>query len=263
VPVPIAGSLLRDSVQEAGRAFSSDGRDAAFFQMVLLGHSMGGLLSHMMAVDSGNRLWQINTDRRIEDMLGPPKILEELRHYLFFEHQDYVRRVVFLATPHRGSEMSRGVVGRLGASLISEPDQISDLLTQLIKDNPDTFQRRFRRLPSSIETLEPNSPILKAILQMPASSNVVFHSIIGSLRPGGLDQTTDGVVPYRSAHLDGLDSAHGAASELVVRSDHSVQKSQDAIREVRRILLEHLNAPQVPLRPPIAQTPDPASVLNR
>jgi pimeloyl-ACP methyl ester carboxylesterase len=257
VPVPIAAALLRDSLQEAGRTYNPEGRDPSFSQMVLLGHSMGGLLSHMMAVDSGNRLWQLNTDRRFEDLLGPPKVLEELRHYLFFDHQNFVRRVVFLATPHRGSDLSRGVVGRLGASLISEPDQINDLLAQLIKDNPDTFERRFRRLPSSIEMLDTDSPILEALLQMPAAPAVSFHSIIGSLRPGSVDQTTDGVVPYRSAHLDGV------ASELVVRSDHSVQKTQNAIREVHRILLEHLGAAPTPVRPPIAQTPDPVPALNR
>jgi hypothetical protein len=164
---------------------------------------------------------------------------------------------VFLATPHRGSELSQGVVGRLGASLISEPDQISDLLTQLIKDNPDTFNRRSRRLPSSIETLEPDSPILKALLQMPPGPGVVFHSIIGSLRPAGVDQTTDGVVPYRSAHFD------GAASELVVRSDHGVQKEQLAIREVRRILLEHLASPQAPVRPPVAQSQPATPAASR
>jgi hypothetical protein len=148
-------------------------------------------------------------------------------------------------------------VGRLGVSLISEPDHIGDLLTQLIKDNPNTFERRFRRLPSSIETLEPDSKILKALLLMPPAPDVVSHSIIGSLRPGGVEESTDGVVPYRSSHLDGV------ASEYRVRSDHSVQKHPYAIREVRRILLEHLGPTTVPARPPVAQTPDAAPAMNR
>ncbi|HWD23851.1 MAG TPA: hypothetical protein VG368_00140, partial [Acidimicrobiales bacterium] len=155
--------------------------------------------------------------------------------------------VVFLATPHRGSELSRGVVGRVSSSLIADPDHISDLLAQLVKDNPDAFDRRnFRRLPTSIETLEPISPqspsILKALLMMKPSPDVAFHSIIGSLRPGGVDQTTDGVVPYASAHLDGV------ASELLVRCDHGVQKDFNAIREVQRILNEHLAAGAAPSR---------------
>ncbi len=258
VPLPIAAALLRDSLQEVVRTYNPSGRDPEAGKMVLLGHSMGGLLSHMMAVDSGDRLWQLNTDRRFQDMSGPPKVLAELRNYLFFENQPYVRRVVFLATPHRGSELSRRVVGRLGASLISEPDDISNLLTQLIKDNPDAFKRRFRRLPSSIETLEPDSNILRALLQMPANpEGVAFHSIIGSLRPDNVEKTSDGVVPYLSAHIDGV------TSELVVRSDHSVQKSQDAIREVHRILLEHLGPTPVPIRQPIAQTPDLLPAVSR
>jgi pimeloyl-ACP methyl ester carboxylesterase len=258
VPLPIAAALLRDSLQELVRTYNPSSGDADAARMVLLGHSMGGLLSHMMAVDSGDRLWQINTFKRFQDMVGPPTVLEELQHYLFFDHQPYVRRVVFLATPHRGSDLSRGLVGRVGASLISEPDQIGNLLTQLIKDNPNSFDRRFRRLPSSIETLEPDSKILEAILQMPADpGRVTFHSIIGSNRPGGSRESTDGVVPYQSAHID------GAASELVVPSDHSVQKSQDGIREVHRILLEHLGTNQLPARPPIAQTPELLPPLSR
>jgi pimeloyl-ACP methyl ester carboxylesterase len=258
VPLPIAAALLRDSLQEVERTYNPSGQDPEAARMVLLGHSMGGLLSHMMAVDSGDRLWQINTYRRFQDMIGPAPVLEELRHYLFFDHQPYVRRVVFLATPHRGSDLSRRLVGRVGASLISEPDQISNLLTQLIKDNPNTFDRRFRRLPSSIETLEPDSKILEALIQMPADPRVVtFHSIIGSIRPGGPRESTDGVVPYQSAHIDGV------ASELVVSSDHSVQMSQDAIREVHRILLEHLGVTPAATRPPLAQTPDLLPALSR
>ena len=70
-------------------------------------------------------------------------------------------------------------------------------------------------------------------------------------------ESSDGVVPYHSAHLDGV------ASELVVPSDHSVQKSQDAIREVRRILLDPLGSNQVPARPPVAQIPDLLPAVNR
>ena len=154
---------------------------------------------------------------------------------------------MFLATPHRGSDFSRGVVGRVGSNLISDPDSIHKLLYRLVKDNPDTFDsRRFRRFPSSIETLDPSSPILTALLNMqppPGPAAPKFHSIIGSLRPSGVDKTTDGVVPYKSAHLDGV--VYGVVSELVVRSDHGVQKDPEAIREVRRILREHVGASMI------------------
>ncbi len=235
VPIPIAAAGLRDALSQAKMMFNPDDRDPAFDRMVLLGHSMGGILSHLMVVSSGDQLWRLNSDRVFEEILGPNNILAELRRLLFFEPLPFVSRVVFLATPHRGSDLSRGVVGRVSAGLINDPDYIQKLLSQLVKDNPDAFdRRRFRRLPSSIETLETNSPILMAIEAMKPGEGVAMHSIIGSLRPGPRDQTTDGVVPYRSARLNGV------LSEKMVRSDHGVQKDGEAIQEVRRILREHI-----------------------
>jgi hypothetical protein len=235
VPIPIAAAGLRDSLSQAKMMFNPDGSDPAFDQMVLLGHSMGGILSHFMVVSSGDQLWRLNSDRSFDEILGPSKVLDELRRLLFFGPLPFVKQVVFLATPHRGSDLSRGVVGRVGAGLINDPDYIHKLLYQLVKDNPDAFdRRRFRRFPTSIETLDTNSPILMALLAMKPAPGVTLHSIIGSLRPGPRDQTTDGVVPYRSAHLDGVQS------EKVVRSDHGVQKDGEAIQEVRGILRAHV-----------------------
>ncbi len=235
VAIPLAAAGLRDSLRELEGMYNPDGRDLAFNRMVLLGHSMGGLLSHAMAVDSQNHFWELNSDRPFEEILGPPKVLDELKRYMFFKALPFVSRVVFLATPHRGSDYSRRFVGRLGAGLISEPDQISELLAHLIKANDDAFDvKKFRRMPTSIETLDTDSEILMALLAMKPRKGVVFHSIIGSERPGPVAQSTDGVVPYRSAHVDGV------ASEVRVRSDHGVQQNSKAINEVHRILLEHL-----------------------
>ena len=74
--------------------------------------------------------------------------------------------------------------------------------------------------------------MLKLLNSLPMPQ-IPFHSIIGSRKdnsPGG----SDGVVSYSSSHLD------GAASELIVRSGHSVQQNALAIQEIRRILLLHL-----------------------
>jgi hypothetical protein len=236
VPLPIAAASLRSALVRAKQMYDPDGREPSFERMVLLGHSMGGLLSHAMVVSSGDRFWRLYSDRSFfDEIIGPREVIEELRTYFFFDPLPFVSRVVFLATPHRGSELSRGVVGRVGSNLISDPDHIHQLLYRLVKDNRDAFDsRRFRRLPTSIETLEPDSPILTALLSMKPGP-AALHSIIGSLRPGGIERTTDGVVPYRSAHLEGV-------PERVVRSDHGVQKDGEAILEVRRILRAHIGA---------------------
>ena len=239
VPIPVAAALLRDSLQEASGRYNPSDTNPRFNQMVLLGHSMGGLLSHAMTVDSGNLWWQINSDQSFDQMVGDPAVLDELRSYMFFKPLKFARRVVFIATPHHGSDMSRGVVGRVGNSLIGDTDHVASLLQKLVKDNSDAFPRRFRRLPTSIETLSPDSEILLALLKMKPGPGVAYHSIIGSLRAEGVAHTTDGVVPYRSAHIE----IDGLESERVVRTeDHGVQKNPEAIREVMRILLEHLDA---------------------
>ena len=250
--VPIAMSSLREALWQARTQFNTEGTAPDFDQMVLLGHSMGGLLCHSLAVSSGDRFWQLHSDRPFKEILGPPEVLTELRQFLFFEPMPSVRRVVYLATPHRGSDLSRGMIGRVSSSLIEDSDHIQKLLSTLIADNPDAFDRkRFRRLPNSIETLSTNNPVLTALMEMKSGPDVTFHSIIGANRPGPPADSTDGVVAYRSSHLDGV------ASEKLVRSDHSVQKSPEAIQEVRRVLIEHL----VKLRP-AAGTPTPAPVLE-
>jgi pimeloyl-ACP methyl ester carboxylesterase len=236
IPFPIAAAGLRDTLQQAEQTFRGQENrpDPAFFKMVLLGHSMGGLLSHAMAVDSEQKFWELNTYVPFPQIKGPPKVLEELERYMFFKPQPFVSRVVFLAVPHRGSELSRGVVGRVSSNLITADDHVSNLLSQLVRDNSEAFPKRFRRVPTSIETLDPESPYLKALLSMKLGANVTLHSIIGSERPEGKENTTDGVVPYRSSHIDGV------KSELIVQSNHGVQANPYAIMEVHRILLEHI-----------------------
>jgi pimeloyl-ACP methyl ester carboxylesterase len=244
VPFPIAAAGLRETLLEAENTFNPTRSDRAFGDMILLGHSMGGLLAHAMVVESGNGFWQLYTDRTFDQRLqGPPKVLDELKRYMFFSPLPFVREVVFLGTPHRGSDLSRGFVGRVSAGLINDPDHVADLLSQVVRQNPGAFDRRhFRRLPTSVETLETNGEMLLALLAMKPGPNVAFHSIIGSLRPVPLKNTSDGVVPYSSSHFE------GAASEVVVRSDHGVQANPLAILEVRRILLEHvgISAPSLP-----------------
>jgi len=250
VPVPIAASYLRDALKQARRDFDPSGADPGFNRMVLLGHSMGGLLSHAMAVDSKNHFWNLNSFWQFKDLIGPRDVLDKLAHYTFFEALPFVERVVFLATPHRGSEYANGFVGRLGSGLISQPDAYSNLLSQLVKDNPEAFNtRRFRRLPTSIETLEVDAPVLMALLAMPPRPGVTFHSILGARAPGAPTETTDGVVTYRSSHFE------KAESELLVASDHGVPKSSAAIQEVLRILRLHRS--QGPRPPALATSPPP------
>ena len=234
-PIPYSASLLRRDLDEVRRKFDPDGTDAAFDRMVLVGHSMGGLLTKMMVQDSGTRLWQLISDRPIDQLVGEPNDRELFRHTLIFKPRPEVRRVVFIATPHRGSRVDRGGLEHIGSRLIRLPDPLRAAHDRLMARNgPDFFTERFRKgLPTSVDELEWQSPILMRLDQLGLAPTIKAHSIIADRRDPPGAGGSDGLVPYESAHLDGV------ASESFVSSGHLCQDHAAVIREVRRILAEH------------------------
>jgi pimeloyl-ACP methyl ester carboxylesterase len=234
-PLPHSAALLRRDLEEVRRKFDPDRSDAAFDRMVLIGHSMGGLLAKMMVQDSGTRLWRLISARSVEELAGEPNDRDLFRRALIFKPCPEVRRVVFIATPHRGSRVDRGGLEHLGSRLVRLPDPLRASYERLIARNgPDFFTERFRKgLPTSIDELEWQSPFLAGLGELGLAPTIKAHSIIADRRdpprPGG----SDGLVSYESAHLDGV------ASESLVSSSHLCQDHSVVIREVRRILAEH------------------------
>ncbi len=100
----------------------------------------------------------------------------------------------------------------------------------------DVLQPAYRRRPpNSIDNLEWDSPILRALYELPIAVDVPCHSIVANLFPGGPPAMwTDGVVSYESAHLD------RAESEVMVRHNHFANDTPEATAEVRRILNLHV-----------------------
>ena len=89
-------------------------------------------------------------------------------------------------------------------------------------------------MPSSVDNMDPNRPFIQALSDMPLADGVKAHSIIGALGDGPLEERSDGVVEYPSAHLDGVES------EVVIEHNHSLHGTPRAIAELVRIL--RLNA---------------------
>jgi hypothetical protein len=215
--------------------------------MVFVGHSMGGLVSKLLTVDSGQDFWHQVSTRPFESLKLPEDGREELRRVFFFEKQPCVRRVIFIGTPHHGSSLSPSVVGRLADRLVSLPKNLMTAAQELAADNPDVpGAARLSEVPTSIDLLAPGAPALELLAAQPKPPRVHYHSIIGVAPYGstilerlaagsGRCEESDGIVPYRSAHLPDADS------ERVVTADHfHVHHHPLAILEVRRILLEHL-----------------------
>lgn len=242
-PFAFSAAQLRTSLNEALRALDPEGKDPALRKMVLVGHSMGGLLSKMMIQDSQNELWDLVSTQPIDRIQADEVELERIRQVFLFEPQPFIGRAIFIATPHRGSNVSKRPIGRLSSALISLPRALMETQTKLLDKNPDAFTDLFRDpLPTSVDNLSPDSPIIQAVARMKIDPEVQFHSIIGNVREGELEASHDGVVPYTSSHLE------GAASEYIVPAGHSSCQSHPlTVLEIQRILYEHLESLHSPI----------------
>jgi pimeloyl-ACP methyl ester carboxylesterase len=221
--------------------------DSALSEIVMVGHSMGGLVSRLMTIDGGDDFWRLMSPTPLQKLQLEPLTRVTLRNTFYFERQSSVTRAVFLGTPHHGSKLSPSLLGRLGARLAGIPLAMRDLAKDILDDNPQ-FAETWRKhtQPTSIDLLAPDAPALQLIAARPKPPSVRYHSVIGvtknellleRLFGGGYCHESDGVVLRTSAHLDGVDS------EIIVPADHyHVHQHPLAILEVRRILLEHLES---------------------
>ncbi len=188
-----------------------------------------------MITDAGDKIWR--------DFFATPPAKtplaadtrKALKEALVFNHRPDVQRVIFISTPHRGSELATGWIGRIGAALVRTPQRFTSIYAEtkplLIAD---PAARPLNRMPNSVDTLEPNDRFVAAVNKLPITPGIPYHSIMGDRGRGDTLNSSDGVVPYWSSHLA------GAQSELIVNSDHGAQYNPEAIREVERILKVNL-----------------------
>jgi pimeloyl-ACP methyl ester carboxylesterase len=242
-----AAADLRRDLAELYKEVDPDAVDSALDEMVLVGHSMGGLVSRLMTVNSGDDFWRLVSNQPLRDLELDTSARNELRRICYFQRQPTIKRVVFIATPHRGSQLSLSTPGRLADKLVTLPRNLLQTSNELMNTTPDRWGDLLRGpLATSIDLLSPDSPVLKVLAAEPRPNEVQYHSIIGRAQPRTLmreltrpflgNEPNDGAVTYSSAHLGDV------ASEIVVPADHNeVHHHPLAVREVRRILLEHLS----------------------
>jgi hypothetical protein len=209
-------------------------------QMVIIGHSLGGLLTKLQVTSSGNELWEAAANQPLSTICTDEATRADLAAAFYFEPSPDVSRVIFIATPHRGSMYAQLCIGRLSSALVEPPAIWRARHEQLIRDNPGAFRSDLsRRVPTSIDLLEPDSETLQATMRLPYRPGVALHSIIGDDRWTCGQGRSDGVVSVSSAQLEGVQS------ELFVDAQHThVQRRPETSREVTRILLEHAAAAQ-------------------
>jgi pimeloyl-ACP methyl ester carboxylesterase len=230
---------LRRDCNEALQTCDPAGRDAVLDRMVLIGHSMGGLVSKLQVTHSDLRLWSTVTPFPLHEFRMTQSTQRVVCERFFFEPQPFVERVIFIGTPHGGSSFASRFVGRFGSMLVNEPAEDSCRFQQIRCDNPGMLTPfASRGMPTSVDMLQPDNPALGAVRCLRVGANVHLHSIIGTGRTMLIGGPADGIVPVASARHPGVDS------ELFVDAKHSeLHHHPDTVREVTRILLEHAAAP--------------------
>ncbi len=236
---PTGGALLdsaadlREKLQTVRETFDPAGEDAAMSRMVLVGHSMGGLVARLQVTYSYDILWNHAARRPLAEVRASPAVRRLLEKTFFFDPSPLVERVVFIGTPHRGSNMARRIVGRIASGLVDPFILDGSEYWRIMEQNQDIFFEYLHESPpTTIDLLEPSNPLLNALASMPVGRNVRLHTILGT---GGLiGEPGDGVVPVSSARLAGV------RSELQIPRRHQeLHHSPETLAELTRILNEH------------------------
>jgi pimeloyl-ACP methyl ester carboxylesterase len=230
-PVLLSASDLRQSLQRIRKELDPDGRDPALDQLVVIGHSQGGMLTRLMVTDSGTRFWDAVTDTPFDKIDVSPETRALIQRSMFFEPQPYVKRVVFIATPHQGSFRVSSFVLNMVRRLVTLPLTLVTGFAELAAKNTGLPKEA---APTAVDNMRPGNRFVRTLSASPIAPGVTAHSIIPVTNAGPPQGQNDTVVRYESAHLEGV------ASEKIVRSTHSTQSTPATILEIRRILYEHL-----------------------
>ena len=248
----IPASRQRQALKELMQEYNPCGTSREMNNIVMVGHSMGGLITRF---NNSTKPWTLmkgvfelspetfegmtleNWKKGMAPLHYDEQTLERLQNNFIFSPPQGVTRIVYMATPHRGSTFADNWIGRLGQRLIDLPSDMLEEVTRIATLSRGMFLLNPLQLKdelTSIRQLSPNSSLVKYMSELRGSPNVPVHSIIGDRGRNDTPNSSDGVVKYHSSHLD------WSASEKIVPSGHSVQDDPASAVELRRILREHL-----------------------
>jgi len=236
-PILLSSAKLRSSLLKARQILDPENDDPNFEKTVIIGHSMGGLLTRTMVQSSGDAVEKMVFEKPVKELDVKPETKEILSNALVFEPVPYINRVIFMSTPHRGAEMTHWPIMRLAVKFINLPGHLLDVMDD-VADNVTMRKgvvvggKPLRNI-QGVDGLDPKNKVMRHLANVPLK--VKYHTISGNIEKAGEIGGGDGIVTYRSSHLD------GAESELVIKSGHNTQKMPAGIKEVRRILLLHLD----------------------
>lgn len=239
VPVAYSARLFRKELKELRKRCDPDRNDALSSDMIAVGHSMGGVLTHMLVADFGDIYWNEISDIPIDELKIDPEARKKILSLAYFDPDEGITRVVYMSAPHLGADMAKASFSALASTLVTLPaslvQQTAAILTPALKEH---LKLNIGKKITAIQSLRPDSPTALALGKAPYKEGVIYHSIIGDRGKGDTPKSSDGIVEYWSSHQE------GAASELIVPTGHGSYKSPLATDEMKRILRQHANLRQ-------------------
>jgi pimeloyl-ACP methyl ester carboxylesterase len=234
LPYPMSAAVLRYQLNKMRRLYP-DHKD-----IVVIGHSMGGMITRLLLTDSGNKIWDTFFAKPPEEIPFSDAARKLITRTLIFDAQPHISRALFMSPSNRGSDMATDFFGRLGSMLVGNPISQNEVSKELYSHiRPEARAHGRHRLPNGIDMLDPDNLFLNTVNSIPLKAGIPFHSLLGDRGKGGhLDHTkpssSDGIVPYWSSHTA------GAESERIIPSGHWTHLHPLGMAEIRRVLLEHL-----------------------
>lgn len=238
-PFWVSAMQLREALADVRQSIDPQHQTPVMDQLVLVGHSMGGLVSRLQALESGDKIWKILSDKPFRELKGEPGETERLGRIVYFHPNPAVKRIITIGTPHQGSTFANEYTRYFARKLIKLPEFMVSLNNELVRENQGLFRNtELLTTTTSIDSLAPDSPIFPVLKETRTAEQTKLHNIVGVLSRDGwvarFSEEGDGVVSFESAH------AVDSVSELIVNADHThVHRHPLSILEVRRILLEH------------------------
>jgi hypothetical protein len=235
-PMLVERYRVQRYIDQAWAVVDPDGHAPARQGVVLIGHSMGGVIARLLCAQSTPAVWSAAFSVPLESLQADEIDKTTLKHIFQFKPYPGVDEIIFMAAPQHGSPAADGLLGRVVQLLAwRHIDELAGIM-RIAAENPKAIQPAVEPIfhtghITSITSLQPDEPVSLADEKLMPAAGVRYDTIAGVLP--GVKPPGDGYVPLSSALLP------GSTTTLIVRSDHKVPDRPEAIADALKILREH------------------------